>query len=104
LILFRDVVTKGIYHRFQKRNKRYFMLIDIEDETIVKSLGTDLQSAQSSFSYFNMLFCATYDTDGKDEYLKFVDEYLGATLIRRLSKEEAYHMMYAQKHLEEKKS
>jgi hypothetical protein len=87
-VLFKDKVIKGMYHYLIKEKDTYYMLCDLGEETIKKVLPQDKKEATSSFHYFNMLFCAAYDTYGLDYYNSFVEEYLEAKIVKRLSDEE----------------
>ena len=87
-VLFKDKVIKGMYHYLIKEKESYYMLCELGDETIKKVLPQDKKEATSSFHYFNMLFCAAYDTYGLDYYKNFIQEYLQSKIVRRLTDKE----------------
>jgi len=86
--LFKDTVTKGIYHYFILEDFMYYMLIDFNGHHIRKKLSHDLKDSEGSFHYFNMLYCAYFDTDGYDAYIKVIQDYEDARIIRQLDKDE----------------
>jgi hypothetical protein len=86
--LFKDTVTKDIYHYFILEDFIYYMLIDLNGHHIRKKLSHDLKESEGSFHYFNMLYCAYFDTDGYDAYIKVIQDYEDARIIRQLDKDE----------------
>lgn len=86
--LFKDTVIDGIYHYLIVEDNTYYMMIDLSGDIIKKPLPLDKKEAEQAFHYFNMLYCAFFDTDGLDAYKNAVQDYEKASIVRRLSPEE----------------